>query len=304
MPEMDQGIKRLLQTHPGDVLALALPEAEYLGTLPVDVATEPQLVLDTLLRARYHGIECAVDLEAEARPREDMGRRCFEYGARATIVTGLPTISVVMWLEPDGAPPVSPYELWVDDRLVGTWHFIGIEVYRLRAEALIDSWLLGLLPLVAFTADATDVSVVERAAQLVKDQAPADQVSELESLLVVFAARTFGNDRALEIIRRLFVSTEILEQSPLYRLWREQAMQEGIEHGIEQGREQGIEQGREQGLQQGLAEGALAALRLRFGELAHEVEQAVASARKETLEDVLAHVATDTLEHVRARLGL
>jgi len=69
------------------VLALALPGAEYLGTLPVDIATEPQLVLDTLLRIRYEDVECAVDVEAEARPRPDIGRRLFEYGARASILT-------------------------------------------------------------------------------------------------------------------------------------------------------------------------------------------------------------------------
>ena len=66
------------------MLALTLPDADYLGTLPVDVAAEPRLALDTLPRARYKGIECAVDLEAEARARPHMGRRCFEYAARAT----------------------------------------------------------------------------------------------------------------------------------------------------------------------------------------------------------------------------
>lgn len=109
MPDMDQGIKRLIQTHPADVLALTLPGADYLGTLPVDVAAEPRLALDTLLRVRYKGIECAVDLEAEARARPDMGWRLFEYGARATIVTGLPVLSVVLWLEPGGVPPPSPF---------------------------------------------------------------------------------------------------------------------------------------------------------------------------------------------------
>lgn len=31
MAAMDEGIKRLTQTHPRDIPALALPEAEYLG---------------------------------------------------------------------------------------------------------------------------------------------------------------------------------------------------------------------------------------------------------------------------------
>ncbi|MGZ3601772.1 MAG: hypothetical protein ACXWQR_10030 [Ktedonobacterales bacterium] len=107
MAEMDQGIKRLIQTRPADMLALALPNVEYLGTLPIDVATEPQLVLDTLLRVRDRGMMCAVDLEAEARPTADIGRRLYEYGTRASIVTNLPIISVVFWLERNGVAPIS-----------------------------------------------------------------------------------------------------------------------------------------------------------------------------------------------------
>ena len=69
MADMDQGIKRLIQMHPADILSLGVPAAEYVGPLPVDVATEPQLTLDMLMRARFEGADCAVDLEAEARPR-------------------------------------------------------------------------------------------------------------------------------------------------------------------------------------------------------------------------------------------
>lgn len=137
MADMDQGIKRLIQTHPADVLALALPDAEHLDVLTTDVAAEPQLMLDTLQRIRYQGVECAANIEAEARPRPDMPRRCFEYGARASIIHGLPVVSIVLWLEPGGAIPASPYELRAGDRLIATWHFIGIEVYRLRAADLL-----------------------------------------------------------------------------------------------------------------------------------------------------------------------
>jgi hypothetical protein len=50
-------------------------------------------------------------------------------------------------------------------------------------------------------------------------------------------------------------------------------------------------------------EAALLALRGRFSALPEEIERAVASAPIEALFDVLAHVATDSLEQVRARLG-
>lgn len=283
MPEMDQGIKRLLQTHPADVLSLALPDAEYLGTLPVDVATEPQLTLDSLLHVRYHGVECAVDLEAEAHPKPDIGRRLFEYGARASIVADLPVISVVLWLEANGAPVRSPYELHAADRLLATWHYSGIEVYQLQAPTLLASGVLGLLPLVPFTQGSAPATI-ERTAELVKEQAPSSEVGELESLLLVFAARKYDATFAMNIARRLFMSTEIVEKSALYQLW--------------------TQQGREQGKQEGLREATTLTLRARFGELPQDIAEALAHASSATLEALLLNITTDTLEQARQRLGL
>ncbi|MGZ3639072.1 MAG: hypothetical protein ACXVCX_14680 [Ktedonobacterales bacterium] len=288
MAEMDQGIKRLIQTRPADVLALALPDVEYLGTQPIDVATEPQLVLDTLLRVRYHGRECVVDLEAEARPQKDMGRTLFEYGARANIVTKLPVISVVLYLEPGETPVPSPYELYADDLPLAAWHFTAIELYRLPAERLFALDRPGLLPLIPFARNGREFSIVERAAEELKVRAPGDQVKELEALLAVFAARTFPSDVLLELIRRLFMSNEILEQSSLYQLWVKQATERGIEQGVKQG----IEQGVQQGVQSEAAEAVRVVLGGRFGALSPELDAAIGAADVERLHAVLARAAT------------
>jgi predicted transposase YdaD len=302
MAEMDQGIKRLIQTRPADVLALALPDVEYLGTQPIDVATEPQLVLDTLLRVRYHGYECVVDLEAEARPQKNMGRRLFEYGARANIVTKLPVISVVLYLEPDEKPVPSPYELYADDLLLAAWHFTAIELYRLLAEELFALDRPGLLPLIPFARDGKDFATIERAAEEIKVRAPGDQVKELEALLAVFAARTFSSDVLLELIRRIFMSNEILEQSSLYQLWVKQATERGIEQGVKQGIEQGVQQGVQQGVRREAAEAVRVVLRGRFGTLAPELDAAIGAADVERLHAVLARAATASEDELLALL--
>lgn len=294
MAEMDQGIKRLIQTHPQDVLALAVPDATYLGTLPVDVATEPQLTLDTLLRARIGAEECAVDIEAEARPHPEIARRLFEYGARATIITGLPVVSVVLWLERGGPPPSSPYELRLAGRPILAWHFVGVEIYNLRAQSLLTIDMLGLAPLVAFTREAREIATIARAAEFVKAHAPPGEVEELEALLAVFGARTFGAQAMQHLIRRLFMSTEILETSPLYQEWIRAATEKGMKAGIEQGRELGIEQG--------LRDAAIAIIRGRFGTLPAEVEQALKGADTPALQALLPHAGTDSLDELRARL--
>lgn len=285
---MDQGIKRLIQTHPADVLDLLVPGAEYLGTLPVDVASEPQLVLDMLLGVRYHGIECALDIEAEARPRPEIGKRLCDYGSRVRGVTGLRVISAVLWLEPGGTPPPSPYEERADDLPLVSWHFIGVELYRVQAPALIARGPVGLLPLVPFAQGGDDLATVERTAALVKERAPAAEVDELAGLLALFAARTFDAEVLRGIMRRLKMSTEIIEKSAFY--------QEALAKGEAKGKAEGIEEGQRNA--------ALVVLRGRFGELPPDLAQAISAADQATLDQVLRYAGTDTLEQVRARLGV
>ena len=188
MAEMDQGIKRLIQTHPRDILAFAVPEAEYLGTLPVDVAAERQLVLDSLLRVRIEGVECAVDIEAEADPDKEMGQRLYEYGSRVHTTTGLPVISVVLWLQSGGKRPTSPYRVRVGRRRIVDWYFEGIALYDIPAQSLLERGITGLLPLVPFCRDGGTLEAIERAAELVKTQATASEQQELSRRCWLFLA--------------------------------------------------------------------------------------------------------------------
>ena len=162
MGHMDQGIKALLDLRTEDVVSFALPTARYLGALPPDVATEPQLVLDSLYRIFYQGMDCAVNIEAQARADATMPRRMFEYGARASIVHQLPVISIVLWLFKGKTVPRPPYQMYAGNRLVATWDFINIELYKLSASAIINAGVVGLLPLVPFTQGAS-AEVVELA---------------------------------------------------------------------------------------------------------------------------------------------
>ena len=91
-----------------------------------------------------------------------MARRIFDYGTRASVVTGLPAISVVLWLQPDNMPPPSPYELHVGNLLLATWHCIGIALYDLDTQTLFTQGLVGLLPLVPFTRNGGDVVTNEQ----------------------------------------------------------------------------------------------------------------------------------------------
>ena len=80
------------------------------------------------------------------------------------------------------------------------------------------------------------------------------------------------------------MSTEILDESPLY-------------HYL-------VQKAREQAMAEGMAQGVLALLRGRFGDPAADVVEAISRAGRETLLAILHNGATDTLAQVRERLGL
>jgi hypothetical protein len=272
---MDQGIKRLLQTHPRDMLNIALPDAEYLGPIATDIAAEPQLITDTLYRIKRHGQECGVNFEAEAYPSADMARRCYEYGTRANIVHGLPVYSVVLWLLQRGNVPQPPYVLRVGPDVIATWNFINVELYKMQGKPIVDGHILGLIPLISFMADRSE-SLVERATYAIKESSlPRSEEEELVSLLALFTAITFqSKDLARAIIGRVYMSTNILDMSPL---WQD-AVDQGVRKAI------------------------IGVLESRFGTLDTIILASINSLDKQALEGLLPHVATEPLDAIRARL--
>jgi hypothetical protein len=278
MAEKDQGAKAIIQLRLADIIVFALPGAQYLGPLATDVATEPQLVLDTLHRIRYHGIVCAANIELQATPDKTMPRRLYEYGSRASIVHKLPIISIVIWLHTRGAPPVSPYELRAAELLIATWHFHSIEVRKLSASAMITSGPLGLLPFVPFMQGASEARI-EQAMRRVKAQAPAEQVDPLAFIMAVFTAQV-KHDEALArgIVRKVFhMSYDIFKDSPLYQTIVEEAAAKARR------------------------EMAQAGLEGRFGPLPEDILQALSTADEATLKAAL---SSDTLVQVRERLDI
>jgi 3-methyladenine DNA glycosylase/8-oxoguanine DNA glycosylase len=91
-----------------------------------------------------------------------------------------------------------------------------------------------------------------------------------------------GEKAARALIRRVFMSTEILDESPLFRSMMREATSKGKAEGMR--------------------EAAQAALEGRFGALDTEVLAALNAADAAALKGLMAHLATDTIEQVRARL--
>lgn len=292
MPELDQGFKWLLQEHAPEMLALALPGAEFLAPMPTEFAAAPQLVLDTLLRVRYQGVECAVDFEAEVKPRPGMPRRLFEYGTRANIATGLPVLSVVLWFESGGAVPRSPYELRAGKHLIATWHFTGIKLFDMHTEALFARGDAVLLALAPFTREGNHEDVIERAAHIIEGTLPPEKARDLDLWLILFGSRRLGRATMLDLLRRLPVTNELITGSPMYQMWVSEAEARGKAEGEARGEEIATRNA------------ARVMLEGRFGTLPPALAGAISTASVDALLGVLAHGAVEPLEALAARLGV
>lgn len=288
MGDMDQGIKRLLQTYPQDLLTVAFPDGDplYLGPVATDVAMEPQLITDTLQRARVYGEECIIDWEAEAYPSAEMPRRCFEYGTRTDTIHRVPVLSVVLFLQPKGNAPQSPYVRTLGPITIATWHFQSIEMYKLRGSDILRSGLIGLLPLVPFMADRS-LEIIAEAAEVIKEQvSDAVQFQTLEGMLSVFGTRLFGRGAIDPIMRRLGMNFDIMAESPLFQEWANAAEARG----------------EQKGLREGMREIVRRSLEVRFGPLDPATLAAVNAASDDSLVAVNLQIATASLDEIRARL--
>jgi len=92
------------------------------------------------------------------------------------------------------------------------------------------------------------------------------------------------------------MNTDIIGTSSIY--------QQLVRETTERVRRETTERVRRETTERTLRDAALAVLRGRFPDLGDDVEAVIAAAREDLLRDVQAHAGTDTLEQLRARLGL
>jgi hypothetical protein len=170
----------------------------------------------------------------------------------------------------------------VDGLECGHWNVYNIELYKLAPGELLELDLPGLLPLVPLTKGATlaDAEEAMRRAAAVQPIESAKLVRNLLGILLGEATR--DKVQANQLFWRYFMTfyERMLEELPSLR------------------------EAKEEGELLGMREVALRTLANRFEVVPAEIESALQAADKEHLLDVATHAGTDTLEQVRARLGL
>jgi predicted transposase YdaD len=298
MGAIDQAFKRLLQEFAQAILQYIFGNVSEVTPLPSEIAIERQLLPDTFFRASIDEIACVVNTEVQTEPDKTMPQRCYEYAARAWLAYRLPVLSVVIYVYPRGPITPGPFQMNVGRWPSGLWNIYNVELYKLTPNDLLNPGLPGLLPLVPLTKGATWAEA-EEAMRRVAAVQPVEAAKVLGNALGILLGDATGQkEQANELFWRYFMTfyERMLEGIP----W----LHEALEKGREEGREEGKAEGLSVGELLGMREVALRTLANRFELVPDEIEIALQAADKERLLDVATHAGTDTLDQVRARLGL
>lgn len=294
MGDVAQSFKRLFLWQVDALLKWLMGNVEDIRPVSTDLATERQLLPDTLYLAIFEGILCLINVEIQSEPDSEMPYRLYIYAARARHQYQLPVISIVIWVFDRGTVPTPPYRMEVGSWYAGEWNYHSIKLYEQSPQALLDSGIAGILPLVPLAKDATDADA-EAAMQKLKQEMPPAEAMSLGALLGIFLAHT-RDDKSLarQLFERVFMTnadTFIRENPLLHDVW-EKVAAEGEARGEARGEAKGMHTMLRQVL-----EG-------RLGPLSQDVLEAIDSLGVAQLSAIAPHAGTDSLEELRARLGL
>jgi predicted transposase YdaD len=168
------------------------------------------------------------------------------------------------------------------------YHFAVVRLWEQPYERVLDQAEPALWPLATLMKGATVGTTMVVAERLAHAPLPRAERSELTGLLAALAGLRLPPDIVTQALRRNPMIREILDESSVAALWREE------------GREAGREEGREEGQRETLR----LVLESRFGSLDAAVLKKLQEADAPTLRSLVTHLATDRWEQVRERLGL
>lgn len=272
----DQLLKSLLTRAHDGFLALVAPDLrwrrERSPELPA-VKRQADLVWEV---EREDGRPGLLHVELQTAVDRGIGERLAEYGIRCWREYHLPVRSVVVYVREARNVPDGPFIIaWGDDETL-RYRFDVVRLWTIPRERVLATEHYGLWPLAALMADVTEETMLATAEQIARAPAPLHERSDLAGVLALLASRRLSADVVQQLLRRNRMLDELIAESPLAELWKEQAKRE-------------------------LARDALEG---RFGSLPEDIVAAVQEADEATVRALVRHISTDTMEQVRERLGL
>lgn len=237
--------------------------------------------------------EGLLHVEIQSEDDQHIVTRLLEYNLLATLTYEKPVLSWLILLRPMPEAPHSPLiSALFDEMEVWRFSYAIMKVWEISADELLQTGLIGLLPLLPLTNGGTEP---ERLATTIATLYAADEY-ELLSLTKLLAGLVMKHKSQQDLLERLFAMyKDIVEESWVYQ----QIVQRGLEKGLEQGLEKGLGLGEQRAL--------VAIIQRRFPDIvptAKELIDGITDA--DTLEKLVGEVsvaqnAQDVLHILRAR---
>ncbi len=230
MPKpFDDAMKKLVGGNPQDMVSWVIPGAQFGKQLPLELGVE-NIYADGLLQATLDGKEFLAHIEFQSSYDGRIGERLLEYNVLASRQYHyLPVYSCVIYLKNHNNVPDSPFTKRLPNgEEIVRFYYRSIELGKLAARELLQTDLVGLLPLLPLTQDGARREVVE---EMITGLVSAEKT---ESLWIGYAlaSRVFKDD--LKWLKRRFAMLEdILRDTPVYQEVLAEGMEKGLEKGLE-----------------------------------------------------------------------
>lgn len=287
--DYDQTLKRLFTGAHDGVLAVLLPGSRWLGerspVLPSPLR-QADLVWEVALRG---GERVLLHLELQTRPDPLIGERLAEYGLRLWREARLPVSSVVLYLRESGGLPASPFTIERGGGEEGLrYRYTVVRLWEEPAERVLALAEPGVWPLAALMAGAPLATLETVAAKLAQAPLSRSERGELTGMAAVLAGLRLPRPLVEEVLRRNPMIRDLLRDSSFVELWLEEGKAEGLAEGEAKGQRELVQ----------------TILESRFGPLDAAEVAALQLAEASLLRTLATHIATDSRDQVRARLGV
>jgi predicted transposase YdaD len=229
----------------------------------------------------------------QTRPDPLIGERVAEYGLRLWRHLRLPVYSVVIYLREGGGIPASPFVLERGDGEEGLQYRYGvIRLWEEPADRVLAMTEPGVWPLAALMQGEALAMLGTVAERIATAPLPRGEREELAGILAVLAGLRLPRSVVQQVVRRNPMLRELLGESSMAEIWREEGEARDEARGEARGRAEG---------QRTLVQTVLES---RFGPLAAEEVAALQRAEEPLLHTLATYLVTDSRAQVRARLGL
>src|SRR5579885_2930525 len=275
--QWDDTMKRLISAHPQHFVSWLLKDARFVQLLPQELKNKTREA-DVIFQVLLNDAEMLLHLELQSRDDTSMALRLLEYNVLAVRQYQRPVLSCVLYLRKGPAVAESPLEWQLPNgQTVLTFTFLVVKVWEVAAEEIMQTGLVGLLPLLPLTRDGARHDVIEA---MIEEIIAAKQLNLL-TWGEIFAGLVLKEVHDQEWLKgRFAMHKDILEESWVYQEIIREGLAKGMQQGIEQGMQKGIEQGMQKGAEQerqrqrlALVSIALGIIQGRFPELTNMAQE-------------------------------